>query len=50
MKRIILVLAVASAALAGCAQLREAFSGGADAGATGTEQERSPFPKSMNLG
>ena len=49
MQRLILVLALASAALAGCAQLKDAFKDGADAGATGAE-ERSPFPKSQNLG
>lgn len=49
MKRVILVLALASSALAGCAQLKDAFKNGAGAGDTGVE-ERSPFPKSQNLG
>ena len=43
MKRLILVLSLAAAALAGCAQLKEI----AHSGATAVE-EQSPFPKSSS--
>jgi hypothetical protein len=51
MKRLILILSLASTAMLGaCAELRSAMrDDGADAGATGVEQQR-PYPKSMNLG
>jgi hypothetical protein len=41
MERLILSLALASAALSGCAQLTDAS---AEAGATATEQQRRPYP------
>lgn len=47
MKRLILTLAVAAAALSGCAQLRDTFAEGADAGATRIENPR-PYPKSSS--
>lgn len=47
MKRLILSLAVAGAALSGCAQLQGAFAQNADAGATGVESQR-PYPKSSS--
>lgn len=49
MKRLILTLVLAGAALSGCAQLREAFddSQAAHAGATGVDQQR-PYPKSSS--
>jgi len=48
MKRLILTLVLAGAALSGCAQLREAFDPqAAHAGATGVEQQR-PYPKSSS--
>ena len=52
MKKLVLILSLAvslgsSAFLSACAQLQ---ADGADAGATGVQKERSPFPKSMNLG
>jgi hypothetical protein len=40
MKRFILLLALAAAALSGCAQLKDQASGGASA-----VEEQSPFPK-----
>lgn len=47
MKRLILSLALAAAALGGCAQLRQPS---ADSGATGVDQTR-PYPQSSsNLG
>lgn len=47
MKRLVLVLSLAAATLAGCAQLQEPS---ADRGATGVEETR-PYPKSAsNLG
>ena len=47
MKHLILVLALSGSALTGCAQLKEAFKPGADAGATGVEDQR-PYPKSSS--
>lgn len=48
MKRLILAFALASTALAGCAQLKEAFNDQqADAGASGVEDNR-PYPKSSS--
>jgi hypothetical protein len=47
MKRLILSLALASTALAGCAQLDAAFTESADAGATKFEDQR-PYPKSSS--
>jgi hypothetical protein len=47
MKRLILMLALASAALTGCAQLQNSYTDSADAGATRTE-ERRPYPKSSS--
>ncbi|HEU5178780.1 MAG TPA: hypothetical protein VFU24_15115 [Burkholderiales bacterium] len=46
MKRFLLVVALASTALAGCAQLRDADQN-ADAGATQAEDRR-PYPKSSS--
>ena len=43
MKRLMLALALAGAALAGCAQLKEFAASGATA-----PQEQSPFPKSSS--
>ena len=47
MKRLILVLALASTALTGCAQLQKAYTESADAGATSAEDRR-PYPKSSS--
>jgi len=47
MKRLILSLALAGAALSGCAQLNGAFADNADAGATGVADQR-PYPKSSS--
>jgi hypothetical protein len=52
MRNLILILSLAvslggTAFLSACAQLQ---ADGADAGATGVQKERSPYPKSMNLG
>lgn len=47
MKRMILSITLASAALAGCAQLTDAFTESADAGATKVEDRR-PYPKSSS--
>ena len=48
MKRLILALALAGTALAGCAQLKDAFTDeSADAGATRVEDRR-PYPKSSS--
>ena len=48
MKHLILALALSGSALTGCAQLKEAFNNpGADAGATGVEDQR-PYPKSSS--
>ena len=44
MKRLILVLSLAAAALSGCAQLQESS---ADRGASGVEETR-PYPKSAS--
>ena len=50
MKRLILALTLAGAALSGCAQLDAAFTESAYAGATKAEDQR-PYPKSSsNLG
>jgi len=46
MKRLLLVIALASAALSGCAQLKDAYQN-ADAGATRAEDQR-PYPKSSS--
>jgi hypothetical protein len=47
MKRLILALALVGGALSGCAQLKEAFTESADAGATRVEDQR-PYPKSSS--
>ena len=48
MKRLILALSLAAAALSGCAQLKEWYNdANAHAGATAVE-EQSPFPKSSS--
>jgi hypothetical protein len=47
MKFLILSLALAGAALSGCAQLGAAFTESADAGATKVEDQR-PYPKSSS--
>jgi len=46
MKRLLLVIALATAALSGCAQLKDAYQN-ADAGATRAEDQR-PYPKSSS--
>jgi hypothetical protein len=46
MKRLILVLALATTALAGCAQLKEAYNQ-ASTGASATEQQN-PYPRSSS--
>lgn len=47
MKRLILALSLATAALSGCAQLKEWYqNANAHAGATASEQYASPYPKS----
>jgi hypothetical protein len=49
MKRLVLVLALATAALSGCAQLKEWYhhDASADAGASGIEAQR-PYPSSSS--
>ena len=47
MKRLILSMTLASAALAGCALPNNAFTDSADAGATKVEDRR-PYPKSSS--
>ena len=48
MKRLILILSLAAAALSGCAQLSETFHNAeATGGSTGVEQTR-PYPKSAS--
>lgn len=42
-----LILALAAAALAGCAGMNSTFTESADAGATGVEEKR-PYPKSSS--
>ena len=48
MKRLVLALALATAALSGCAQLKEWYhDASADAGASGIEAQR-PYPSSSS--
>jgi hypothetical protein len=48
MKRLILALSLATAALTGCAQLKEAINNpGSEAGASAPEEQR-PYPKSSS--
>jgi hypothetical protein len=48
MKRLIVALSLAAAALSGCAQLKEAFNQtDAPGGASGIEEQR-PYPKSSS--
>jgi hypothetical protein len=47
MKRLILALSLAAAALSGCAELKTAFQPDAHSGASGLE-EQSPYPKSSS--
>jgi hypothetical protein len=47
MKPVLIAVALACAALTGCAQLKNPLAEGADAGATGLENQR-PYPKSSS--
>jgi hypothetical protein len=47
MKRLMLALALAATALAGCAELKNVLHDNADAGASGVEDQR-PYPKSSS--